>query len=45
MITAVMTTLGILITCVVIIQGVFCAGELCTFRDPEETTGVRLNAS
>ena len=45
MITAVMTTLGILITCVVIVQGVFCAGELCTFREPDEPTGVRLNSS
>ena len=44
MITAVMTTFGILITCVVIVQGVFCAGELCTFREPDEPTRVKLNS-
>ena len=35
-----MTILGMLITCVVIIQGLFCDAKLCVFREPEERPGI-----
>ena len=40
LITAAMTILGMLITCVVIIQGLFCDAKLCVFREPEERPGI-----
>ena len=40
LITAAMTILGMLITCIVIIQGLFCDAKLCIFREPEERPGI-----
>ena len=35
-----MTILGVMITVVVVIQGMFCNGKLCVFREPEERPGI-----